>query len=114
MKTLLAVGRLRTTALVEVVRLKMFPAVPVETLLIRSFTMMVVLDWRFLEASVVTSRLAVKVARLKLPIAETLTKAVPEEDAKTNKFLVLVAIFCTNKVAVGDVVPTATLALAST
>ena len=41
---ILAVGRLTTKALVEVVMLKMLPAVPVETLLIILLTVMPVLD----------------------------------------------------------------------
>ena len=63
----LAVGMLMTKALVVVVMLKMLPAVPVLTLLMMLATVMLVLDCKFLEASVVTKVLPVKVARLKVP-----------------------------------------------
>lgn len=77
-------------------------------------TVMAVLDWRFLEASVVTRELAVKVASCRLPKASTLIKDEPEEDAISKIGLVVVAIFCKDSKARGATVPIPTLAVAVT
>ena len=60
-------GRFRTRELVEVVMLKILPAVPVETLVMRLLINRLVVD-RFLLASVTTKEEAVKVAMLTLPV----------------------------------------------
>ena len=80
-----AVGKLRTKALVVVVMLKMLPAVPVETLLIMLATVMLVLDWRFLLASVVTREEGVRVAMLMLPPLVICKAKAPVELATLNK-----------------------------
>ena len=83
--TMEAVGILITRALVEVVMLKMLPKVPVETFWMMLLTVIAVLLWRFLEASVVTRELAVKVAMLMLPKAVTLNMEELVEEAISNK-----------------------------
>ena len=82
---MLAVGMFITSALVEVVMLKMLPAVPVETFWMILSTVMAVLLWRFLLASVVTKLLAVNVAMLMLPKAVTLNMEELVEEAISNK-----------------------------
>ena len=69
-----------TREFVDVEMLKMFPAVPVETLLIMLLTVMAD-EAKFLLASVTTKEEAVRVAMLRLPKAETWKKEVPEEEA---------------------------------
>ena len=77
---MLAMGRLMTRALVEVVMLKMLPALPVETLLMM-LLMLRLEEARFLLASVITRELAVRVAMLTLPKAETWKKEAPVVEA---------------------------------
>ena len=70
MLDIVANGKLITSEFVEVEMLKMLPAVPVETLeitLLRGKEATL----RFLFASVTTREEAVRVARFKLPILET-------------------------------------------
>ena len=83
---MLALGRLMTKALVEVVMLKMLPAVPVETLAIILFKTMAE-EARFLLTSVTTREETLKVARLRLPAAVTESKTAWLEEAtwKTSK-----------------------------
>ena len=85
MVRLLAVGRLMTKELVEVVMLKMLPAVPVETLLMLLTVPKpkeeVAIDIKFLLASVKTRELVLKVAMLTLPRGETWKKEEPEVEA---------------------------------
>ena len=78
---MVAMGRLMTRELVEVVMLKILPAVPVETLEIMLLMTKVELEDRFLLASVVTRELAVKVAMLTLPRAVTWKKLAPVVEA---------------------------------
>jgi hypothetical protein len=87
-----ALGRLMTSALVVVVMLKLLPTVPVETLLMMLLTVMLVLDCKFLLASVVTKELAVRVGKLKVPWGVMLKIVAPLEEA-TRKIVwaVLVA-----------------------
>src|SRR6185295_2677462 len=74
---MVAMGRLMTRELVEVVMLKILPAVPVETLEIMLLMTKVELEDRCLLASVVTRELTVKVARWTLPRAVTWKKLAP-------------------------------------
>ncbi len=101
-------GRLITRALVLVVMLKMLPKVPVATLEIMLLTTMLVLDCRFLEASVVTRELAVRVAMLILLPLVICKARMPVEEAILNKSrLGRVVVPCTTKVARLVVVPMA-------
>src|SRR6185295_6784483 len=82
---MLALGRLMTRELVEVVMLKLLPAVPVETLLMLLAEPKpkaeVAMEERFLLASAKTKLLAVRVEILTLPRVETEKKEAPEVEA---------------------------------
>lgn len=108
-----AVGMFITRALVVVEMLKMLPEVEVETLLIMLATVMLVLDWRFLEASVVTKEEAVRVAMLMLLLLVICRAKIPVEDATRNKSKAgRVDVPCTIKLETSVVVPMATEPLA--
>ena len=77
---MLAMGRLITKELVVVLMLKILPEVPVETLEIILLTTRLLLEERFLLASVTTREFAVRVAKLKLPKESTKSRVVPEEE----------------------------------
>jgi len=107
---MLAVGMLITRLLVEVVMLKILPAVPVETLLMLLTEPKpkeeVAMEERFLLASAKTSELAVKVEMLMLPRAETWNNVEPVEEETVNKGNVgFVVVPLIAKTAKGVVVP---------
>ena len=105
MVLIFAVGRFSTKALVEVVMLKILPAVPVETLAIMLLTG-IAEELRFLEASVTTREEAVKVAILMLLALVTCRARMPVEEATLNKSRPgWVEVPCTIKVAEAVVVP---------
>ena len=79
-----AIGKLIIRELVEVLMLKILPAVPVETLEIK-LLIFIFDEAKFLLASVTTRLLAVKVAMLTLPMEEICKKLEPEEEATTNR-----------------------------
>src|SRR5437660_67234 len=99
-----------TKALLVVEMLKLLPAVPVETL---AMTLLgtTFRDFKLPLASTWTKVELVKVAIWTLPWAVTWKKEEPEEEARTKIFFAAPAGFCTNKVAVGELVPMPTLAL---
>ena len=74
-----AKGRLSVRLLVVVLRLKMLPAVPVETVAMMLLSGKAETE-RFLLASVTTREEAVKVAMLTLPLAVTWKSEEPEEE----------------------------------
>ena len=88
---MLALGRLMTRELVEVVMLKLLPAVPVETLLMLLTEPKpkeeVAMEERFLLASAKTKLLAVKVGMLMLPRAVTERIALPVEELRFNRLM---------------------------
>ena len=105
---MLEVGRLITRELVEVVMLKMLPAVPVETLLMLLTEPKpkeeVAIDIKFLLASVKTRELVERVAMLTLPKGVTERMVAPLEEATTKGLFVPLPWNVT--VLVGVVVPT--------
>src|SRR5207249_590365 len=101
-------GRLMTRELVVVEMLKMLPAVPVLTFWI-TLLMLMLEEAKFLEASVTTKELAVKVAMLTL-FKLVICKATPEVEATAKMGrLGLEEVPWTARVAMGEVVPMPTL-----
>jgi hypothetical protein len=92
-------GKLIAKLLVVVLMLKMFPVVPVETVVIMLLTVRLE-EVKFLLASVATRVEAVKVATFRLPRESMLTKLVPLPDWKEAMAEVWEEVALTTKVGV--------------